>query len=110
MLHLKASPLTNSKSYPQDTLFVYHAETGEFLHKILVKYPNFKEVTMIVALPDKPWQVALIDQDKGNIMDVKNKKFARYNKYKFYNLEKLFRAWFMFNPKTLIRKFSLCTK
>ena len=47
---------------------------------------------MIVALPDKPWQVALIDQDKGNIMDVKNKKFARYNKYKFYNLEKLFRT------------------
>ena len=36
---------------------MYHAETGEFLHKILVKYPNFKEVTMIVALPDKPWQV-----------------------------------------------------
>jgi hypothetical protein len=36
---------------------VYHAETGEFLHKILLKYPNFKEVTMVVALPDKPWQV-----------------------------------------------------
>ena len=26
---------------------------------------------MIVALPDKPWQVALIDQDKGNMIDVK---------------------------------------
>ena len=26
----------------KDTLFVYHAETGEFLHKIPVKYPNFK--------------------------------------------------------------------
>ena len=26
---------------------------------------------MIVALPDKPWQVALIDQDKGNMVDVK---------------------------------------
>ena len=50
---------------------------GEFLHKILVKYPNFKEVTMIVALPDKPAQVALIDQDKGNMIDVKNKKFVR---------------------------------
>jgi hypothetical protein len=49
----------------KDTLFVYHAETGEFLHKIPVKYPNFKEVTMMCGLPDKPWQVALIDQDKG---------------------------------------------
>ena len=61
----------------KDTLFVHHAETGEFLHKILVKYPNFKEVIMICGLPDKPWQVALIDQDKGNIMDVKNKKYVR---------------------------------
>ena len=41
----------------KDTLFVFHAETGEFLHKILVKYPNFKEVIMICGLPDKPWQV-----------------------------------------------------
>ena len=98
---------------------MYHAETGDFLHKILLKYPNFKEVAMVVALPDKPWQVALIDlgwriiprinrqskcfrsyhlvkewlrakfkgwtvarskhhsQDKGNVMDVKNKKFVR---------------------------------
>ncbi len=32
---------------------------------------------MIVALPDKPSHVALIDLDKGNIMDVKNKKFVR---------------------------------
>ena len=84
----------------KDTLFVYHAETGEFLHKIPVKYPNFKvfatrrklsfisfkilfffclkEVTMIVALPDKPWQVALIDQDKGNMIDVKVQYLAAY--------------------------------
>ena len=61
----------------KEMLFVYHAETGDFLHKIPVKYPNFKEVSMIVALPDKPWQVALIDVDKGNIMDVKNKKYVR---------------------------------
>jgi len=61
----------------KETLFVYHVETGEFLHKIQVKYPNFKEVSMIVPLPDKPAQVALIDLDKGNIMDVKNKKWVR---------------------------------
>ena len=42
----------------KDTIFVNHAVTGEFLHKILVKYPNFKEVTMICGLPDKPWQVS----------------------------------------------------
>ena len=43
----------------KDTIFINHAETGEFLHKILVKYPNFKEVTMICGLPDKPWQVKM---------------------------------------------------
>ena len=61
----------------KDTLYVYLVETGEFLNKILVKYPNFKDVSMICGLPDKPWQVAMIDQDKANIMDVKNKKFVR---------------------------------
>ena len=42
---------------------------------LLVKYPNFKEITFMCGLPDKPWQVALIDQDKGNIMDVVDKRF-----------------------------------
>ena len=41
----------------KDTLFVNCARSGTFLHKILVKYASFKEVTMICGLPDKPWQV-----------------------------------------------------
>lgn len=61
----------------KDSLFVFEAETGELLHTILVKYPNFKDVTMICGLPDKPWQVALIDADKGNIMDIKEKRYVR---------------------------------
>ena len=43
----------------KDTIFVNDATRGDFLYKILVKYPNFKEVTMICGLPDKPWQVSL---------------------------------------------------
>ena len=35
------------------------------------------QVTKIINLPDKPSQVTLIDQEKGNIMDIKNKKFVR---------------------------------
>ena len=61
----------------KDTLFVFSVETGELMNKILVKYPNFKEVSIIVGLPDKPWLVALIDQDKGNIMDIKDKMYVR---------------------------------
>ena len=61
----------------KDTLFVFDVASGELLHKILVKYPNLKDVTMICGLPDRPWQVALIDQDKGNIMDVVDKRFVK---------------------------------
>ena len=61
----------------KDTLFVYHLETGQFLHKFLVKYPNLKDITLMVAIPDKPSLVALIDPDKGNMVDVRNKKFVK---------------------------------
>ena len=61
----------------KDVLFVYHLETGQFLHKFLVKYPNLKDITLMVAIPDKPSIVVLIDMDKGNMIDVRNKKFEK---------------------------------
>ena len=62
----------------RDTIFVYSAETGKLYQKFLVpKYTNFKEATMIVAMPDKPMEIALIDQDKGNIINAETKKFVR---------------------------------
>ena len=61
----------------KDTLFVHHAENGTPLHKFPVKYANFKDVQMIVSVPEKDFEVALIDQDKGNIMDVRLRKFIR---------------------------------
>ena len=61
----------------KDLLFVYHLETGQFLHKFLVKYPNLKDITLMVAIPDKPSLVALIDMDKGSMVDVRNKKFVK---------------------------------
>ena len=56
---------------------MYHAKTGTQLNKIVLKYPNFKEFSIIVAIPNKPSQVAVIDQDKANIIDIKTKKFVR---------------------------------
>ena len=32
---------------------------------------------MIVTVPDKPSEIAMIDQDKGNIVDIRHKKFVR---------------------------------
>ena len=34
----------------KETLFVFHVETGEILHRILPKYPNFKEVSTLNTL------------------------------------------------------------
>jgi len=34
----------------KETLFVFHAETGELLHRILPKYPNLKEVKIYCTL------------------------------------------------------------
>ena len=61
----------------KDTLFVFDVGTGNLLHKFLVRYEHFKDVTTIVALPDNPRQVALIDQEKGNVVDLQDKKCVR---------------------------------
>ena len=38
---------------------------------------DFQEIQSMVVLPEKPGMVALIDVDKGNIMDVVNKKLIK---------------------------------
>ena len=59
------------------TLFIYSSKTGQLVATMVVKYTGFKEVLKIVALPDKPGVVALIDAEKGNLIDVVNRKFLR---------------------------------
>ena len=60
----------------KDMLFVHQVSTGTFLHKFPIKYPKFKDVLELVPLPDKAHQVAAIDPEKGNIIDIRNKKFV----------------------------------
>ena len=57
---------------------MHSAKTGEFLHKILLRYDNFKEITKFVVLPDKTSLVAAIDIDKGNIIDIVQKRFVAH--------------------------------
>ena len=61
----------------KDMLFVHHVLTGTFLHKFQIKYPKFKDITELVPIPDRASQVAVIDQDKGNVIDIRNKKFVK---------------------------------
>ena len=61
----------------RETLYVHHTESGEFLHKIPLKYPRIKAVLSMAAVPDRPAVVALFDADKANLVDLKNRKFWR---------------------------------
>ena len=58
-------------------LYVHSAKNGKLVHKWHVKYDGFKEVQSMVVLPEKAGIVALIDVDKGNIIDVVNKKHVK---------------------------------
>ena len=41
----------------KDTLFIYNAKTGQMAHKIILKYPNFKDYGVILAMPRRATQV-----------------------------------------------------
>ena len=58
-------------------LYIHSNKSGKRLHALLVKYDGFKDVSNMVVLPDKGGLVALIDAEKGNIMDISNKKFVK---------------------------------
>ena len=47
------------------------------LSQIPIKYAGFKEVLKVVALPDKPTVVALIDVDKGNLLEIMQQKYLK---------------------------------
>ena len=54
---------------------VYHLRKGTFLHRVNLKYPHFKEIIRIV--PFTGFNVVLVDNEKGNIINCTDKKFTR---------------------------------
>ena len=65
------------------TIYVHSSKNGSNTYTIPVKYNGFKEVSKLVALPDKPSVVALIDVDKGNQIDIVQQKHIRFLKKLF---------------------------
>ena len=65
----------------KETFFVYKTTNGELSHKFLVKYPSMNAksplLSSILPMQEKPGQIVVVDQEKGNIIDVVNKKFLR---------------------------------
>ena len=60
-----------------DVIAVYHAKTGTLLYNLQLKYANYRECRSVVAMHNDPNQVAIIDDDKGNILDLKKKTLVR---------------------------------
>ena len=73
--HVVCCGLDKGKSH----LFVFSASDGSLVHKILPKYPGFKEITKLVPLPGSGRSacVGIIDAEKGTIMDVITKKVVK---------------------------------
>ncbi len=60
-----------------ELLKLFHAKTGTHVYDMTPKYHNYKNFSQIIAMPNEPNHVALIDDEKGNIWDIKKKSFVR---------------------------------
>ena len=58
-------------------IFVFHTDSGEFLHRVLLKILTTKDVLGVVPVKDKHNTIAIIESDKANICDLKNKRFLK---------------------------------
>ncbi|EEB13481.1 conserved hypothetical protein [Pediculus humanus corporis] len=61
----------------RDTLLIFNAKTGATCHKVSIKQAGVKDALMLVPMPNKATHVAVIDNDKGSIFDIKNKRLVR---------------------------------
>ena len=62
-------------SVKREHVRVYHLRKGVFLHKISLKYQNFKEIQTLVSF--HLCYVALVDNEKANVINCTEKKFSR---------------------------------
>ncbi|KAJ8313494.1 hypothetical protein KUTeg_008055 [Tegillarca granosa] len=60
-----------------DIIGVYHAKSGTHLYNLQLKYNNYKELTNIRAMPHDPNQIVVVDEEKGNVLDLKKKTLVR---------------------------------
>jgi WD40 repeat protein len=61
-----------------DVLAIYLAADGSQVHNVKLQYPNYTpDFFEMVPMHKNPHYIALIDADKGNLINVKDKKFVR---------------------------------
>jgi WD40 repeat protein len=61
-----------------DMLSIHTATDGECAHTIKLSYPNYiPDLFTMMIMREKPHYIVLVDAEKGNIINVKDKKFVR---------------------------------
>ena len=70
-------PSVGTKRQEHDVLSLYHAKTGTHMYDMNPKHPNLKEWEFLIAMPSDATHVALFDEEKGTVFDVKKKSFIR---------------------------------
>lgn len=75
--HLVVPCVDRKRTVPCDMLQVYHGRTGSAQYEIQHAYPDYKDFTHLVAMQKDAHLIALIDEEKGNIIDLKKKSFVR---------------------------------
>eukprot|EP00106_Octopus_bimaculoides_P010882 XP_014778324.1 PREDICTED: NACHT and WD repeat domain-containing protein 2-like [Octopus bimaculoides] len=60
-----------------DTINIYNAKTGHLQFTMQLKYSNYKDIQEVVAMPHEAHQIAVVDSEKGNIIDLKKKTLIR---------------------------------
>ena len=61
-----------------DSLAIHAAMDGAFVHNVKLAFLNYKEdFILMVPMHKAPHMIAIIDSDKGNLINVRDKKFIR---------------------------------
>lgn len=61
-----------------DSLAIYLAADGSQLHNVKLQFPNYvPDFTSMVPMHKNPHYIAIIDAEKGSLINVKDKKFVR---------------------------------
>ena len=58
-------------------IFVFHTDSGEFLHMLPLKMASIKDVVRMVPVRDKHNTIALIEGDRATICDLKNRRVVK---------------------------------
>ena len=75
--HLVVPAVNRTRTYPMDVVSVYHGRTGNFQYEVQHNYTDYLNYTHIVAMQKDAHLVALIDEEKGNFIDLKKKTYTR---------------------------------